>query len=92
MRVPALLSEPARIVLNHRAIILGMKTYPNKQKYHEILKGMSPQEKIEKVFELSDLANAAFFAGLRNRYPQLSDDELKSLYLKKRRACHNQNY
>jgi len=70
----------------------GMKTHPNKQRYHEILKGMTPQEKVEKVIELSNLANAAFLAGLRNRYPQLSDNELKELYLEKRRTWHNQNY
>jgi len=69
-----------------------MKTYPNKQRYHEILKGMSPQEKLEKVFELTELANAAFMAGLKNRHPHLSSDELNQLYIKRRQACHNQNY
>jgi hypothetical protein len=69
-----------------------MKTYPNKQRYHEILRSMSPQQKLEKVFELSELANSAFKAGLMSRYPHLSEDELEQLYQEKRKACHNQNY
>ena len=69
-----------------------MKTYPNKERYHEILRSMSPQEKIEKVFELSELANAAFKAGLKSRYPHLSEDELHELYIERRKVCHNQSY
>jgi hypothetical protein len=69
-----------------------MKTYPNKERYYQILRGMSPQERLEKAFELSDLANDAFRAGLKNRYPDLSTDEFEQLYLEKLRACHNRNY
>ena len=69
-----------------------MKTYPNKQRYQEILRGMSPQEKLEKSFELTELANSAHKAGLKNRYPSLTDEELEQLYLEKRKTCHNQNY
>jgi len=53
---------------------------------------MSAQEKLEKSFELTELANTAFKAGLKNRYPNLTEDELERLYLEKRKACHNQNY
>ena len=75
------------------AIVLStMKTYTNKQRYHEILRGMSPQEKLEKSFELTDFANAAFKAGLVSRYPNLTEDELERLYLEKKKTWHNQNY
>jgi len=53
---------------------------------------MSPQERLEKSFELTELANAAFKAGLKSRYPRLSDEELDRLYLTRLQACHNQNY
>jgi hypothetical protein len=69
-----------------------MKTYPNKQRYHQILKAMSPQDRLLKTFELSDLANSAFKAGLRNRHPDLTDEEFEKLYLEKRSQCHNRNY
>ena len=69
-----------------------MKAYPNKQQYHAILRSMSPQEKVEKSFELTELAYSAFRAGLKSRCPHLSDDELEQLYQEKRKTCHNQNY
>jgi hypothetical protein len=69
-----------------------MKTYPNKQRYHQILRAMSPQDRLMKAFELSELANSAFKAGLRNRFPELSSEELDRLYLEKRLQCHNRNY
>ena len=53
---------------------------------------MSPQEKLEKSFELTELSNAAFKAGLKARYPHLCEVELEQLYLEKRKACHNQTY
>jgi len=53
---------------------------------------MSPQEKVEKSFELTELAYSAFRAGLKSRCPHLSDDELEQLYQEKRKTCHNQNY
>jgi hypothetical protein len=69
-----------------------MKTYPNKERYYQILRGMSPQERLEKAFELSDLTHDLFKAGLKNRYPDLATDELKRLYLERLQACHNRNY
>jgi hypothetical protein len=69
-----------------------MKTYPNKQRYYQILKAMSPQDKLMKAFELSDLTNSAFRAGLKNRYPNLTDGELHKLYLEKRLECYNRTY
>jgi len=69
-----------------------MKTYPNKQRYQEILKRMSAQGRLEKSFELTALANTAFKAGLKSRYPRLSDEELDQLYLTRLRAYHDQNY
>jgi hypothetical protein len=69
-----------------------MKTYPNKQRYHEILKAMTPQQRLEKSFELTELSNAAFKAGLRQRHPDLSAEELDALYVQRLIACHNQDY
>jgi len=69
-----------------------MKTYPNKQRYHEILRGMSPQEKLQKSFELTDLVKAAQKAGIRKRYPQLCDHEIDRLMMERQKSWHNQTY
>ena len=69
-----------------------MKDYPNRQRYHQILKAMTPQDRLMRSFELSDLADEAFRAGLADKYPNLTDDELQELFLEKRLRCHNRNY
>ena len=74
------------------AIVATMKTYPNKQRYYEILRSMSPQEKLLKSFELTEMVNAANRAGLRDRNPGLSEQELEQLFLERQKACHNQIY
>ena len=70
----------------------GMKNYENKQRYHGILKAMSPEKRLMKAFELSELANASFKAGLRNKYRDMPEEEFHRLYIEKRLKCHNQNY
>ena len=74
------------------AIVTTMKTYPNKQRYYEILRSMSPQEKLLKSFELTELVKAANRAGLRNRNPHLSEHDFEQLFLERQKACHNQIY
>jgi len=69
-----------------------MKTYPNKQRYYEILRSMSPQEKLLKSFELTEFARAANKAGMRSRYQHLSEREFEQLFLERQKACHNQIY
>jgi len=69
-----------------------MKTYPNKQRYYAILRSMSPQEKLLKSFELTELVRAANRAGMRNRNQHLSEQELEQLFLERQKACHNQTY
>jgi hypothetical protein len=69
-----------------------MKTHPNRQRYYQILKAMSPEDRLKKAFELSELANSALLAGLRNDHPDLTDDELDRLYRERRLQCHNRNY
>jgi len=69
-----------------------MKTYPNKQRYYAILRDMSPQEKLLKSFELTELARAANRAGVRNYNQHLSEHELEQLLSERQRACRNQTY
>ena len=45
-----------------------------------------------KAFELSDLANSAYKAGLKSKYPEMTDEALQQLFLEKRLKCHNRNY
>ena len=45
-----------------------------------------------KAFELSEMARAVFRDGLRNRFPDLDDQEFQKLYLERLEKCHNRNW
>jgi hypothetical protein len=67
------------------------KPRPNDAIYLEVLRRMTPAEKLHKVFELTELSRKLFLIGLRERFPELSETELHDLYLKRLALCHNQN-
>ena len=53
---------------------------------------MTPEARLQQAFELSELVNTLFRQGLRERFPDLPEDEFHQLYLKRLEKCHNQNY
>lgn len=45
-----------------------------------LLRAKAPAERLSMVFQLNDLARALTFAGLRERNPAASDDEIEARY------------
>jgi len=68
------------------------KPNPNHAIYLQILKKMTPEQRIKKAFELSDMAKQLFLEGLRKRFPEKSNSEIKEIYLERIKLCHNRNY
>jgi hypothetical protein len=68
------------------------KPRPNHQAYLQILGSMTPEQKLAKVFELSELANSFFREGLRIRFPDATPEQLHQIYLDRLSKCHNRNY
>jgi hypothetical protein len=68
------------------------KPRPNRDRYIEALRRMTSEQRLLKAFELTEMSRAAFRQGLRNRHPELSNDELHQMYLDRLAKCHNQNY
>jgi hypothetical protein len=60
--------------------------------YIQVLRKMSPEQRLLKAFELSELTRQLFIHGLRKRFPDLSDEEFKKLLLERLDKCHNRNY
>ncbi|MDI3480614.1 MAG: hypothetical protein PWQ97_269 [Tepidanaerobacteraceae bacterium] len=60
--------------------------------YLQILKRMSPEERLLKAFELSEFAKQLFIHGLHKRFPNFSNEEIKKIYLERIEKCHNRNY
>ncbi|MBA7517759.1 hypothetical protein ES705_09813 [subsurface metagenome] len=69
-----------------------IKKRPNHRIYIQILRRMTPEQRLMKCFELSRLSRELFLHGLRRRFPDLSDDAIKKIYLKRLDKCHNRNY
>lgn len=68
------------------------KPRPNHQQTLRVLRGMSPQQKLEEVFKLNERTLKLFRIGLRRRFPDLDDAAFERLYLRMRERCHNRNY
>lgn len=71
---------------------MNIKRRPNHNLYIQALRRMSPEKRLLKALELSEFSRSLFFHGLRKRFPDLSDDEIKELYLERLDKCHNRNY
>ncbi|HEX3997254.1 MAG TPA: hypothetical protein VHX65_01770 [Pirellulales bacterium] len=68
------------------------KARPNHREYIEVLRRMTPGERLKKACEMSDFGRRLFRAGLRQRFPNLSEDVFHRLYLDRLDKCHNTNY
>jgi len=68
------------------------KPRPNHRAYLEILRSMTPEQKLQKVFELSQLGKSLFREGLQKRFPEATEAQLHQLFLDRLEKCHNRNY
>ena len=64
----------------------------NHRQYIKLLRAMTPAQRLEKAFELTDYAQSLTKQGLRNRHPGSSEEALHRMYLERMRKCHNVNY
>jgi hypothetical protein len=71
---------------------MNVKERPNHKLYIQVLRRMSPEARLLKAFELSQFSRQLFIHGLRKRFPHLTEDELKRIYLGRLDKCHNRNY
>ena len=71
---------------------MNPKPRPNHKLYLDVIRKMSPEQRLQKAIELSELARQAARDGLRQRFPDLSEPEFHRLFLKQLEKCHNRNY
>lgn len=71
---------------------MEIKPRPNHTIYLHTLKKMTPEQRLAKAFELSEMTKQLFLHGLRKRFSQKSDEEIKQIYLKRITKCYNRNY
>ena len=71
---------------------MNPKPRPNHQRYLEVLRSMTGEQRLLKAFEMSAFTKAIFREGLRKRFPHLSEEEFHTLFLERLALCHNKNY
>jgi hypothetical protein len=67
------------------------KTRPNHRIYLQVLRGTTPEQRLEKALELSALTRSLFAHGLRKRFPDLSDEQFKALLIERLHKCHSRS-
>jgi hypothetical protein len=67
------------------------KPQPNDDRYLEVLRSVSPADRLRKAFELTEMTRRLFRLGLRERFPELTEEELHRLYIERLHACHNRD-
>ena len=77
---------------NDEKPIRDIKERANHEVYIQALRRMSPEKRLIKAFELSEFVRDLFYHGLRKRFPDLPEEKLKELFLKRLEKCHNRNY
>jgi hypothetical protein len=71
---------------------LDLKRRPHHDLYLRILRGMTPEQRLAKAFELGEMGRELLRAGLRLRHPGRSEEEIRSLEVEEAARCHNRNY
>jgi hypothetical protein len=71
---------------------MNPKPRPNHQRYLEVLRSMTGEQRLLKAFEMSAFTKAIFREGLRKRFPHLSEEDFHTLFLERLALCHNKNY
>ena len=65
------------------------KPRPNRQLYLETLRRMTPEQRLLKAFELSELTHELLRAGVRQRFPDASYEVQQRIYLERLARCQN---
>ena len=79
-------------MISEDKLFSNIKPRPNHQQYIAVLRRMTPQQRVAKVFELSEMTKRLFIQGLRERFPDLDEEQFHKLMLQRLELCHNRNY
>lgn len=53
---------------------------------------MTPEQRLNKAFELGEMSRRMFLSGLRRRFPEKSEAQIHAIYFERLAKCHNRNY
>jgi hypothetical protein len=71
---------------------MSLKPKQNHKEYLISLKQLGAEKRLLKALELSATAKELFMHGLRRRFSNKTEYEVKEIYLERISKCHNRNY
>jgi hypothetical protein len=71
---------------------MNIKPDPNHQIHLQVLRRMTPEQRLMKAFELSDFIRELFLQGLRKRFSEKTEEEIRKIFLERIAKCYNRNY
>ena len=72
--------------------MMDKKARPNHRIYIQTLRQLTPEARLVKSFELTQMTRDLFMRGLHRRFPKLPEAAIKKIYLERLDKCHNRNY
>lgn len=70
---------------------MNPKPQLNRRRYLEVLNKMTSEERLQKAFELTEFSRQLFEQGLRKRFPDATEEELRQVRLERFQRWHNRN-
>jgi hypothetical protein len=67
------------------------KPRPNHEIYLEALRRLTPEQRLLKAFELTELTHELLRVGLKRRFPEAGEAELQRLYLERLAPCRSRH-
>jgi hypothetical protein len=80
--------HPNAYIIDH----MDPKPKPNREIYLAALRRMTPEQRLLKTMELSELGKQLLLHGLRKRFPEADQKQIHALFLERLARCHNRNY
>jgi hypothetical protein len=71
---------------------MDIKPRLNRKRQLEILRSMTPAQRLEPAFELTDFSRQLMKDGIRRRHSEATEQEVHQIYLDRLKKCHNRNY
>jgi hypothetical protein len=68
------------------------KPRPNDDRYIRVLRAMTPEQRLLNSFELHELGKELMRAGIRQRNPGASEEDVNRMLVEGLPKCHNRNY
>lgn len=70
---------------------IEQKSRPNRRIYIETLRRMTPEQRLAKAFELSEMTHEALRAAIISRYPEATPAEVQALFVERLERCRSRS-